>query len=123
MAAVNAVKRGVSEKFYMDFLIAKDLLLNSESDNMTEFEVAFYAKNLSSENAEVRDYAINRLVKYGQNHKSNKAVASRTNYLKPATFAITQVSIVAPSQTKTMKQNRLKESVNCVRKMSCLTVN
>ena len=75
MAAAIALKRGVSEKFYMDFLIAKDMLLNSESDNMTEFEVAFYAKNLSSENSEVRDYAINKLVRYGQNHKSSKAVA------------------------------------------------
>ena len=34
-----------------------------------------------------------------------------------------QASIAATNQTKTMKQNRLKESVNCVKKMNYLKLS
>lgn len=39
------------------------------------------------------------------------------------TKTLTQASIAAPNQTKTMKQNKLKESENCVKKMNCLKLS
>ena len=73
-AVYQAMERGVSEKFYEDFIQAKQILLELESDNLTAFETAFYARNLANENEEVKSYALDRLIKYGKSHKSAKEV-------------------------------------------------
>ena len=75
-AVYQAMERGVSEKFYEDFIQAKQVLLELENDNLTAFETAFYARNLANENEEAKSYALDRLIKYGKSHKSANEVTA-----------------------------------------------